>query len=263
MEKVFSKDNSRVKEYGKLASDRKYRQQKNAFVLEGYKLLEEALRCGILPEEVFVTERFLATKEAVVTKLESLSVPVLLLSGDAEKKLSQSVSPQGVYAVCRKIDRPIDLDAIDKNSRLIALWDLQDPGNVGTIIRTADAMGIDGVLLSESCCDLYNLKTIRAAMGSLFRIPVSVVEMSSFLQSIKGKVTSYAAVLDEKAEVFSGFSEGAVVVIGNEGNGLSESQADHCDKKTMIPMTGNTESMNAAMAATVFLWEMAKLKGRE
>ena len=262
METIFSKDNGRIREYGKLSSDRKYRRQQGRFVLEGAKLLEEAVRCGLPVEEAFVTQRAFSAFPTLFTGLQALGTPVFLLSGDAEKKLSQSVSPQGVYAVCKKLDKPVNLATINNNSRYIALWDLQDPGNVGTIIRTADAMGIDGVILSENCCDLYNLKTVRAAMGSLFRMPVAVTDMASFLRGIKGKVDSYAAVLDPDAAPFSGFSRGAVVVIGNEGNGLTASQAACCDYQTTIPMAGRAESMNAAMAATIFLWEMAKRGGK-
>ena len=165
-------------------------------------------------------------------------------------------------AICRsyfwkKLDKPENLAKIDCNGSYVALWDLQDPGNVGTILRGADAMGLSGVILSESCCDLYNLKTIRAAMGSLFRIPVMRVDLAAFLK--ESGLRSYAAVVDADARpVGTADFKGAVAVIGNEGNGLSKEQAFLCSERITIPMAGNAESLNAAMAATILMWEMAR-----
>ena len=118
-------------------------------------------------------------------------------------------------------------------------------------------MGLSGVILSESCCDLYNLKTIRAAMGSLFRIPVMRVDLAAFLK--ESGLRSYAAVVDADARpVGTADFKGAVAVIGNEGNGLSKEQASLCLERITIPMAGNAESLNAAMAATILMWEMAR-----
>lgn len=252
MEKIESRDNPRIKEYGKIATSRKMREQTSLFVLEGRKLLEEAERSGIKVEQIFVTESY-CRQHPEVTKKQG----VFLISEPVERKISQSQSPQGVYAVCKKLDKPQNLDKIDSNGSYIALWDLQDPGNVGTVIRGADAMGLSGVIVSKNCCDLYNLKTIRAAMGSLFRVPVFVVEMEEFLHTTP--LQSYAAVVDADAIPVTGVDfSGAVAVIGNEGRGLSRQQAACCHKRITIPMRGNAESLNAAMAATVLMWEMAR-----
>ena len=253
MERIQSKENGRIKEYGKLASSRKYREETGCFVLEGEKLFKEALRSGVAVEQVFVTPAYRNAHPE--TDFSGLSV--FEVEGAAEERLSQSKTPQGLYAVCKKLDKPENLAKIDCNGSYVALWDLQDPGNVGTILRGADAMGLSGVILSESCCDLYNLKTIRAAMGSLFRIPVMRVDLSAFLK--ESGLRSYAAVVDADARpVGTADFKGAVAVIGNEGNGLSKEQASLCSERITIPMAGNAESLNDAMAATILMWEMAR-----
>lgn len=253
MERIQSKENGRIKEYGKLASSRKYREETGCFVLEGEKLFKEALRSGVAVEQVFVTPAY--RNAHLETDFSGLSA--FEVEGAAEERLSQSKTPQGLYAVCKKLDKPENLAKIDCNGSYVALWDLQDPGNVGTILRGADAMGLSGVILSESCCDLYNLKTIRAAMGSLFRIPVMRVDLAAFLK--ESGLRSYAAVVDADARpVGTADFKGAVAVIGNEGNGLSKEQVSLCSERITIPMAGNAESLNAAMAATILMWEMAR-----
>ncbi len=255
MEPIQSKDNSRVKEYAKLASSRKYREETGRFVLEGDKLFTEALRSGVEVEQVLVTPAFRDAHPELEEPLRGLTA--FEVSGAAEGRLSLSKTPQGLYAVCKKLDKPENLAKIDCNGSYIGLWDLQDPGNVGTILRGADAMRLSGVILSENCCDLYNLKTIRAAMGSLFRVPVWTVDMAAFLR--ESGLRSYAAVVDPSApSVETVDFRGSVAVIGNEGNGLSDGQAAACSGRITIPMRGNAESLNAAMAATVLMWEMAR-----
>ncbi len=254
MERIESKDNIRVKEYAKLALSRKFRDETGRFVLEGEKLFQEALRSGVEVERVFVTGKFREAHPDL--EQDFVRMAAFEIAGGAAERLAQSKTPQGLYAVCKKLDKPENLDKIDCNGRYIGLWDLQDPGNVGTILRGADAMGLSGVVVSENCCDLYNLKTIRAAMGSLFRIPVLRVNMERFLK--ESGLRSYAAVVDSDAPpVGTADFKGVVVVIGNEGNGLTKAQAAACSGRITIPMRGNAESLNAAMAATILMWEMS------
>ena len=258
MEQIESRDNSRVKEYVKIASSRKQREESGLFAVEGVKLLEEAFRSGLEVERIFVTPACLRSHPELAARLEQRP-RTFRISEAVEAKISQSQSPQGVYALCKRLDKRENMVKIDCNGSYLALWDLQDPGNVGTIIRGADAMGISGVILSRNCCDLYNLKTIRAAMGSLFRVPVLTADMEDFLRD--SGLRSYAAVVspDARKATRADFS-GAVVVIGNEGNGHSAEQAAACGERITIPMRGSAESLNAAMAATILMWEMARGK---
>lgn len=252
MEKITSKENSRIKAYAKLAASRKERQRQGAFVLEGEKLLAEALRCGAEIQSVFVGERWLARSG------ESLPSAILenciLVSEGVEQRLAQSQTPQGVYAVCSMLDNPVNLAKMEEGGCLLGLWDLQDPGNVGTMIRTADAMGMDGVVLSRECCDLYSLKTLRAAMGSTFRMPLLVTDMAEFLG--ESGFVSFAAVVGEAEPLGKlQFPKKSIIVIGNEGNGLSPEQVSCCSRRVTIPMKGRAESLNAAMAAAILMWE--------
>lgn len=138
---------------------------------------------------------------------------------------------------------------------------MQDPGNIGTIIRAADAVGIDRVYLC-SCCDIYNPKTVRSAMGSMFRVKLTDNDnYADVISSLKDAgVTTYASVIDSSAQSLRDtvFDRRSAVVIGNEGNGLSEEDADACDKKITIKMKGNINSLNAASAASIMLWEMTR-----
>lgn len=258
MEKITAKDNEKIKRYAKLASQKKARDEQGLFVIEGIKLFEEAVRSNVEMEQIFLSEGFLPRWECLQKPCPM--PPAFLISEAVERKIAASPSHQGIYAVCKKLDKPLNLGKIDNNGKFIALWNLQDPGNVGTIFRAADAMRISGIIVSENCCDLYNLKTIRSAMGSLFRMPFVIADMESFLREHEDTLHSYAAVIDKDALSLpnADFSGGSVVVIGNEGNGLSAEQASCCRDKLTIPMPGSAESLNAAMAATIIIWEMAK-----
>lgn len=256
METIASKDNPRIRVYAKLSSQKKARAASGAFVLEGVKLLEEAVRSQVEVESVFITQECLDSGRKQLSVLDGLSDRTYLVSGAAEQRLSQSQSPQGVYAVCKI---PDNCPQFTGTGKFLGLWDVQDPGNVGTMIRTADALGFDGVILSRGCCDLYNLKTIRAAMGSLFRMPLLQTDMTEFLASHK-ELHSFASVVDQSAPKLTDvrFPDNSIILIGNEGNGLSDEQAGCCEQRLTIPMAGNAESFNAAMAATILMWELMK-----
>lgn len=254
---IASKDNPRIRDCVRLSSQKKARVRAGLFVLEGVKLLEEAVRSGIEIESVYITRDCLDSGKSQLAVLEELSGKTFLVTDAAASRLFQSKTPQGVCAVCRIPEHCPDFD---KKGRYLGLWELQDPGNVGTMIRTADALGFDGVILSEGCCDLYNLKTVRAAMGSLFRMPLLVTDMQNFIRQHQKDLTFYASVVDADAPGITGirFPAGSVMMIGNEGNGLSAEQVALCGNRVTIPMTGRAESFNAAMAATILMWEMSR-----
>jgi TrmH family RNA methyltransferase len=258
---IASKENRRVKTYGLLATSRRARAEAGQFVLEGRKLLLEAIRSKVEICEVFASSSQCAHCEEMLVGQEVLLHEI---TPAVEDKLRQSQAPQGIYAICRMLDKRLSFDTIDDNGCYLGLWDLQDPGNIGTIIRTADAMGLSGLVMSENCCDLYNGKVVRAAMGSLFRMPVLVTDMDEFLRVSAGKLTSFAAVVDQDApSILSQPIRGGILVVGNEGNGLSPEQVSRCIHRVTIPMPGNAESLNAATAASLFMWEMTKIRLEE
>lgn len=174
--------------------------------------------------------------------------------------MSDTESAQGIFAQCSKLDKFLSPDTIEDNGIYLALSDLQDPGNIGTIIRTAEAIGIKGLLLSENCCDIYNPKVVRATMGSVFRVPFLISDnFCRDLRKFSDKgIVSYATVLDDEAKSITQvcFGGSGIAVIGNEGNGLSPEVVSCCDEKITIKMRGNTESLNAAMAAGIIMWQM-------
>lgn len=261
VERITSRENAHIKAYCKLASSKKYRDASGSFVLEGAKLAEEAYRNKVSIEKVFLTEQAYEKYGEKLFELLNSGVPVWLIGADIAKKMADTENPQGVFAVCQKPADTLLPEQIRPDGVYVALCGLQDPGNVGTIIRTAEALGVDGLLVSADCCDCYSPKVVRGTMGSVFRLPVMMVtKMEDTLRSLSVQgVESYAAVLDETANPLSEISfSGGIAVIGNEGNGLDQSVIDCCDHKMTIQMRGNAESLNAAMAAGIILWEMTR-----
>lgn len=253
---VSSSDNPTVKLYSKLSKSKKARSENGMFVLEGIRLCMDAVRTG--NTEIILT---------VKTALDRLSLEeegyggrVIIITDEIAGRLSDTRTTQGVFAICKIPEKKDIQQIITSGRRYIVLDGLQDPANIGTIIRTADAVGIDAVIIC-GCCDLYNPKVIRGTMGSIFRIAVTETEFSEVMECFgKKNVPTFAAVVDKNAKSLTDcdFSAGGAVIIGNEGNGLSEGDASRCNEKMTIKMHGNIESLNAAMAAGIIAWEMLR-----
>ncbi len=257
---ISSRDNPLIKEYIKLRDNKKYRNSEHKFVLEGARLSGDVVKSGVDLHSVFVTEQAMEKYSETIALL-SESSQIYMIPDKLAHDLEDTKSSQGIFCVAGALDKILDADKIKDGRRFAILDGLQDPGNVGTILRVADAVGLDGVLLCN-CCDVYNPKTIRGTMGSIFRVPfrddLSFPEAAELLKSCG--VVLYAAVVDKDAEsiretVFAGSS---CAVIGNEGNGLSEEDVSLCDRSITIRMNGTIESLNAASAAGIILWEMTK-----
>ena len=173
--------------------------------------------------------------------------------------MSDTKGTQGIFVIAAAEINYLGEDDL-RSGKYLVMDNLQDPGNVGTILRTADAVGVDGVIMCSNCCELYNPKTIRSAMGSVFRLNIYNADSLSDVCGLfrKRGVKSYAAVVDSDAlsVTDADFSGSCAVVIGNEGNGLSKADADECDERITIKMQGNINSLNAAMAGAIILWEM-------
>ena len=176
--------------------------------------------------------------------------------------MADTATPQGVFCIAKILDNPLGLDTIDTMGRYGLLEDIQDPGNLGTMIRTAEALGLDGLVLSAGCCDVYNPKVLRSSMGGVFRLPmltgVSMPETIGTLQE-RG-MRAYACVVDADACPVQtvAFGPGSLCVIGNEGNGLRPETVAACARRITIPMTGRAESLNASLAAGIVMWEMSR-----
>lgn len=259
--KISAHDNAAVKLYRKLARAKKDRTREGLFVLEGQRLVSDAVQNGAVLTHIFWTEEGYARWNEENASVDFSVTRCALLSDALGTALSQTEHSQGVYAICRMPEQPSLSSLIHSGGNYAVLHQLQDPGNAGMILRTADALGLDGVIYSASC-DIYSPKVVRATMGSLFRVPICcTADIIPVLEMCRSaKVETCAAVVGGEAEPVGlcAFQRGTAVVIGNEGNGLPESVSTICDRRVTIPMHGTIESLNAAMAAGIILWEVQK-----
>ena len=271
-EVVSSRNNPLVKWAASLL-DKKGREASRAFIAEGEKLTFEAISASLPITHVFVSES--KSKEFVSKLMLALDVPIyrdcelIMLSESAFSKISSEKSPQGVTCVIKYLDFFQKLDIIYKeefcilpDERAIALCSVRDPGNLGAVIRGAVAFGIDRLILSADCADVYNPKTVRSAMGSLFRTRITTVsDFSSFVSVAKdvGRRV-FAAELSDKACPLSEVSlkKSDVIIIGNEGHGIPSDISSMATGSVYIPISEKTESLNASVAASIFMWEQSK-----
>lgn len=258
MKEITSKDNKLIKYISKLQTSAKFRREEQKFIAEGLRVCVEAALSNADIESVLVTEEALSKHKDTLRPLLESSAEIYLTSEKAISAACDTKSPQGVVCVVKTLDNNIDFDTI--NNKYILLESIQDPSNLGTILRTADALGVCGVIMTRDCCDIYSPKVCRGAMGALFRVPHMFVEDAvSFIGEFNKTGTSYAAVVREATPVRACSFEGSTLVaIGNEGNGLTDATASACSHRITIPMTGIAESLNAAIAAGILMWEMVK-----
>ncbi|MEG1658601.1 MAG: RNA methyltransferase [Oscillibacter sp.] len=251
MEFITSRQNALCTHLRKLASSGAYRRSCGEFLCDSPKLLEEALLHGGALHTVVVAEG--VTLPPLPAEVRTVQVP-----RDVMQSVSPAETPQGVLSICGLPDRP--LPARLEGKRYVVLDGVQDPGNVGTILRTADALGCDGLLLVNACADPYQPKTVRASMGALFRCPVWQCEVDSLCALLRasGLPLYGAALRDDTVDARRGDYTRAAIAIGSEGRGLSAALLAACDITIKIPMRAHCESLNAAVAATVLLWEAAR-----
>lgn len=257
---ISSKDNSLIKKIIKLNKSAKQRREQQLFVAEGLRICEDAMLSGVEIDNLIVTENALAKYKEKIEKLIEYSKSVSLVNNSIFSLLSDTKTPQGVLCVIKTLDKACLFDKIKCNGKLLALDNIQDPTNLGTILRTAEAIGIDGIVLSADCCDIYAPKVVRGSMGAVFRIPYIITETIADFLNNNADIASYASVVQNDAEKATDidFKAPCIVAIGNEGNGLKQETIDACNKRITIPMKGRAESLNAAVAASILMWEMIK-----
>ncbi len=256
---ITSKDNPVIKLYQKLSDSKKERLQYGLFVLEGLRIVEDALREDARVSHLILTKQAFDRFGDELLQADLRDTKTLVISNELGNRIASTSTTQGVFAICGIPEEKAPVFA--DNGRYVVLFGLQDPGNVGMIIRTADALGVDGIFMCGSC-DLYSPKVIRSTMGSVFRENIYIIgsegELFEVLKS--GGVTTSAAVIDTDAEKVTecGFTGRQAVFIGNEGNGLPAEVSRRCDRRVTIPMNGTINSLNAAMAAGILMWELKK-----
>lgn len=258
---ITSRKNQTVQKSRLILSEKRFRDSEGVFGTEGCKLAEEALNAGFNADFAVITEAA-AEKFSKTVRLIENNCDIYYVTPEIYLYLSEQKAPQGIFLALRKksaLDKSKILDKILSGSTILMLDCVQDSGNLGTMIRTAEALGINGIILGEGCADLWSPKTLRSAMGSIFRASAVSLPLEEAVEKAKnGGFEVYAAMLDSTALPLGSFKFGAktAVIIGNEGHGVSESLAAKC-KKLYIPIT-SAESLNAAAAAAVLCWEMKK-----
>ena len=272
-EAITSRNNPHVKWAASLA-DKKGRAECESFIAEGQKLTIEALKAGLPVTHIFILED---KADAILERLSEFlekkgyeSCEVILLSQSAFSKISTEKAPQGIISVIKYLDFFANMDIIYKEDffisegeRVLSLYSLRDPGNLGAVIRSAVAFGVEHIVLSSDSADIYNPKTVRAAMGSLFKVKVSYVrDFASFVDAARANGRQvYAAELTDSAKSLAELELSAddIFIIGNEGHGIPSEISEKCTCSVYIPISDKTESLNASVAASVFMWEQNKL----
>lgn len=261
MELISSKENKRIKYLKKLSSSAAFRREEGVFAAEGLRLCSDAIKSGAQVISAYFSESF-SEKNADFVREASLSAKEsFILKDHVFSAVSDTKTPQGVLFVIKRLDKTIDFDNIKDNGKVLALETVQDPVNLGTILRTAEALGIDAVILTRDCCDIYAPKVARGSMGAVFRLPFMITDdLPGFIERFNAFGTSYAAVLDKDSVSLNDCTFGGAVlaVVGNEGNGLTSATIKTCTHKLYIPMRGDAESLNVSAAAGIIVWEMIR-----
>lgn len=255
---ITAKSNSQLKYLATLLKKRSVREEDHVFVCEGRKMFFEILtqRPEMLVKSYW-SERGLAGLEAAERELLA-ACDWEIVSDDAFDAVAETVTPQGVLAVVRMPQYTLAPMLTAENARLLVLERLQDPGNLGTILRTAEAAGMSGVILSADSVDAFNPKVVRSTMGAIFRVPFLYADdWEETLDALKGAgVTLYAAHLQGSVPYTEPSYEGrCAILIGNEANGLTEETTERADVRIRIPMEGAAESLNAAVAAAILMYQ--------
>ena len=254
---ITSRENSLIKLVCALQSSSKARKEKGLFVIEGLRIAKDAYDNSIKFDKLIVSDTAMEKYTDSIDSFAENSNELYKIPDSLFKKISDTSSPQGIIALARIPDR--ETYEIDKNGKYIALENLADPSNLGAVSRTAEALGVSGIILSDSGCDPYSPKSLRASMGTLLRMPIIIFD--DFKKGIKESgLESFACVVDSDALPITDvkFSGGSVVIIGNEANGITSETKEISDKLITIPMSGNAESLNAAVASAISIWEMMK-----
>lgn len=253
---ITSASNDRVKDIKKLIKSASYRYENGVFIVEGIRMFREIPSSDI--SEVFVAE---SQVEKFSSYLEIFGDEYTVLADKVYNSISDTGTPQGIMALV-KIKKHELKDAYqgEANPCVLILENLQDPGNLGTILRSAEGAGITGIVLSKNSVDLYNPKVVRSTMGSIFRVPVYVSEdLINDINTLKQNgIVVYGAHLNGKNLYEKDFTKACAFLIGNEGKGLSDEVSELADDLLKIPMKGKVESLNAAISATLVSYEVLR-----
>lgn len=258
MQVIKSKDNNTLKEIKKL-KEKKYRVENKKFIIEGFRFLEEGFKSDFTIDKLFIKESSVDKfKEKFSLYIDEYEEKIFIINDNLFKNISGTENSQGVLAILQMKD-----ENFNKEEGLYILADkVQDPGNLGTIIRTAHSAGCKGVILTKDTVDLYNEKTLRATMGSIFNIPIIQDEDLTFTKGLisEGYNLVCSSLQTDKNFFEVNLVDNAIIAVGNEGNGISDEVMNLATCKVKIPMLGNTESLNVAIAASIMIYEGVRQK---
>lgn len=261
MFKITSSNNQIIKDVKKLTR-RRNRWKEGNFIVEGIKIIEEAIKEKVKINYIICSESIIK-EEGYINLLKQIpeKVTIIEVPDKIFREIADTENPQGILGVLNFLKNDVS-DLIDSNKKSLFLVDaLQDPGNLGTIIRTADAFNIDGIVIGQGSVDPYNEKVVRSTMGSIFRVPIYVLDDTiSTLEELQNNGYKLLAT-DLKGEYVSSniFNEDKqIIIIGNESNGVSDEILNLSDRRIKIPMPGNAESLNAGVAASILMYEVMK-----
>jgi TrmH family RNA methyltransferase len=259
---LSSRDNPVIKDYVRLCSAKSFRASSGRFAIEGARLCEDALCSGVKLENAFMTQDACAKYKEISDSILNSGAQVYEITPAVASKMADTQNPQGIFCTAFMLDKAPVMGKIDISGGYIALENLQDPGNLGTVLRTAEALGLDGVLLSADCVDIYSPKVLRGAMGAVFRIPFLITDdLPATLKTLsnRGMKTVAAVVQGEACSILEAAIDGGIVIaVGNEGVGLTDECIDACMQRVTIPMAGHAQSLNASTAASILMWEIFK-----
>lgn len=247
---ITTTQNKQIKQIIKLKKSARERKKQELFLVEGIRMFTE------IPKEylskTYASEEFYKEHQEVFQGID-----VELVSDQVMKEISDTMTPQGVLALVKMLKYSLTDLLNQENPLFLVLENLQDPGNLGTILRTGEGAGINGLIMSRDTVDIYNPKVTRSTMGSIFRVPfVYVDDLFEVVEMMKEKqITTYAAHLNGTDYTREDYQGGTAFLIGNEGNGLTDELTDMAQKKIKIPMCGKVESLNAAMASGLLVYE--------
>ena len=254
---ITSTNNAQVKQIIQLTRKSRERKKQDVFLVEGLKMFREAPRERLV--KTYVSESFIED-DGHRKLLEGIDYEIV--KDSVFSQMSDTLTPQGILTVVRQYHYcPDELNGSANVPLYLVLEDLQDPGNVGTIFRTAEGAGVTGIIMTKNCVDIYNPKTIRSTMGSIYRVPFictdSIDEILKWFE--KNHVATYAAHLrGEKNYDQENYRKGTAFFIGNEGNGLTDALSQKADHWIRIPMEGKLESLNAGVASAILMYEAAR-----
>ncbi|MGC6767801.1 TrmH family RNA methyltransferase [Enterococcus sp. LJL128] len=254
MKEIMSNKNEFIKKLKKLQR-KKHREENGQYLVEGFHLIEEAAKSLVDIQWVIVDQRGL--KEWKQWLEEQDQTKMIFVSDEVMKSLSDLPAPQGIIGV---LAIPKEIETLEQSGNWLALDNVQDPGNVGTMVRTADAAGYAGVIIGEGSADIYSTKVLRAMQGSHFHLPIVRGEISHYLQQFKAAgLPVYGTELNEQAIDYSILepSESSLLIMGNEGQGVAKELLMETTQNVYIPIKGQAESLNVAVAAGILMYQLS------